>query len=122
MTFKQIDRTDRFNKDLKKLLKRFPSLEEDLKTLANTLLTLFHIHKIDVDGVERMNNLTFDYPPIYKVTKFACKALKGKGARSGMRLIYSYHPDEKKVVFIELYYKGDKERADHEYLKLLYNH
>ncbi len=97
-------------------------MEEDLKTLVNTLLTLFHIYKIDVDGIERMNNLGFDYPPIYKVTKFACKALKGKGARSGMRLIYSQHPDEFKVTFIEIYYKGDMERADHDYLKLLYKH
>ena len=43
------------------------------------------------------------------INQLVNKALKGKGARSGIRVIYAYHEDHDKVEFIELYYKGDKE-------------
>jgi hypothetical protein len=44
--------------------------------------------------------------------KIACKALKGRGVNSGLRLIYAYFPDEQKITFIELYHKNDKENED----------
>ena len=53
-----------------------------------------------------------DKVQFYKVKKFACKSLKGRGARSGIRLIYAYLPVKKHVVLLELYYKGDKENHD----------
>jgi hypothetical protein len=49
---------------------------------------------------------------IIKVKKIACRALKGKGVNSGLRLIYAYFPDEKRIIFIELYHKNDKENED----------
>ena len=58
-----------------------------------------------------MNKLGVQYE-IIKVRKFTCKALKGKGANSGIRVIYAFHKEEQKIVFIELYYKGDKARED----------
>jgi len=46
------------------------------------------------------------------VKKIACKALKGKGVNSGLRLVYAYFETEKKITFIELYHKNDKENED----------
>jgi len=42
---------------------------------------------------------------IYKVRHFRCRSLKGKGSRSGIRIVYAYLPDENKIVFIEAYTK-----------------
>ncbi len=44
--------------------------------------------------------------------KFACKSLKGKGAASGIRIIYAYYEKEDIVEFVEIYYKGNKENED----------
>ena len=41
-------------------------------------------------------------------------SLKGKGVNSGIRVIYAYFNEEDKIVFIEIYYKGDKENEDKE--------
>jgi hypothetical protein len=42
----------------------------------------------------------------------ACKALKGRGINSGLRLVYAYFPESQKIIFIELYHKNDKENED----------
>ena len=54
---------------------------------------------------------------VYKVKKIACKSLKGKGSSSGLRLIYAFCPSEDQVIFIELYYKQDKEDEDKKKIK-----
>ena len=59
----------------------------------------------------RIDNLGLE-PRIIKVKKMACKALKGRGVNSGLRLIYAHFPDEQKITFIELYHKNDKENED----------
>jgi len=35
---------------------------------------------------------------------FSCKSLKGKGVRSGIRIIYAYYEEEDIIEFIEIYY------------------
>ena len=42
---------------------------------------------------------------VYKVKHFRCESLRGKGARSGIRVIYAYIPEDNKIVLIEIYYK-----------------
>ena len=49
---------------------------------------------------------------VIKVKKIACKALKGRGVNSGLRLIYAHFEAEQKIIFIELYHKNDKENED----------
>lgn len=44
--------------------------------------------------------------------KIACRALKGRGVNTGLRLVYAYFPAEQKITFIELYHKNDKENED----------
>ena len=117
MTFKQIKRFPPFKKDLKKLLKRFRTLEDDLKIFINTQLKLFHKIKEDNDGIKQIKGLKQEYPEIFKAKKFACKSLKGKGAKSGIRIIYAYFEQEDTIEFIEIYFKGDRENEDKERIK-----
>jgi len=109
-----------FERDKKKLIKRFNTLNEDLEIFINVQLKLFHKIGIDNNAVEHISNLGIVKPKIYKVKKFACKAIKGKGVQSGMRIIYSYFEDEDKLEFVEIYFKGDKENEDLERIRKYY--
>jgi len=62
--------------------------------------------------VVRISDLGIKHPKIYKARKFACKALRGKGAASGIRIIYAYYEQDDIIKFIEIYYKGVKENED----------
>lgn len=117
MAFKQIKRCPPFKKDLKKLLKRFRTLEDDLEIFIKTQLKLFHKIKKDNDGIKQIPGLEKEYPAVFKAKKFACKSLKGKGAKSGIRIIYAYFEQEDTIEFIEIYFKGDKENEDKERIK-----
>ena len=112
--FKEIVRLPDFERDMKKLLKRFRSLEEDLDNFIKTELALFHKLRIDNKGVVPMAGLGIQGPRIYKARKFACRALKGKGAHSGIRVIYAHIEHNDKIELIEIYYKGDKKNEDRE--------
>lgn len=120
--FKKITHVPEFEKDLKKLLKRFSSLEEDLQTFIKVALNLFHKQKIDSNAIFRITDLGIKTPKIYKGKKFACRALKGKGAQSGIRVIYAYHDEEDWVEFIEIYFKGDKTGEDRARIIKKYRH
>jgi hypothetical protein len=111
------NRLPEFSRDLKKLLKRFKTLEEDLDNFTKAQLKLYHELNIDNGSIVGIPGFDTDDPKIYKAKKFACKALKGKGAKSGIRVIYAYHISSKEFEFIEIYYKGDKENEDRERIK-----
>jgi len=118
--FKKITHVLEFEKDLKKLLKRFSSLEVDLQTFIKVAMNLFHKQKIDSNAIFHISDLGIKLPKIYKAKKFACRALKGKGAQSGIRMIYAYHEEEDWIEFIEIYYKGDKVSEDRERIAKYY--
>lgn len=110
--FNDIRKLAEFEKDFKKLAKKFRTLEEDLNSFISNQLKLTHKKNIDNKGVVRIPDIGIEYPQIYKARKFACKALKGKGAASGIRVIYAYYDQEDVIEFVEIYYKGDKENED----------
>lgn len=110
--FKKISHVPEFEKDLKRLSKRFSSLEEDLQTFIKVAMNLFHKQKIDSNAIFHIPDLGIKTPNIYKGKKFACRALKGKGAQTGIRVIYAHHKEEDWIEFIEIYYKGDKASED----------
>lgn len=105
MTF---DELVEFNKDLKNLLKKYRTLNEDLEVVKKVL---------EVTPQERppfsfrIDNLGLE-TCVIKVKKIACKALKGRGVNSGLRLIYAHFEAEQKITFIELYHKNEKENED----------
>ena len=110
--FCEISRFLEFEKDMQKLIKRFKTIEDDLKIFIETQLQLYHkLHK-DNKGIFQIPELNIENPKIYKAKKFTCRSLKGKGAQSGIRVIYAYFEEKDKIELIEIYYKGDKENED----------
>lgn len=105
MTF---DELPEFKSDLKSLLKKYRTLNEDLEVVKKVLAILpderppFSF-RLDNLGIQTC---------IIKVKKIACKALKGRGVNSGLRLIYAYFKEEQRIIFIELYHKNDKDKED----------
>ncbi len=110
--FNDIRRLPEFEKDLKKLSKKFRSLNDDLETFINTALNLRHKLNIDNNSIVQIANFGIESPKIFKARKFACKALKGKGAASGIRVIYAYYEEDDVIEFIEIYYKADQVNED----------
>ena len=119
-TIRQVTRTLEFERDLKKLLKRFRSLEEDLTTFIDYQLELFHGQKQAVGKIERVAGLGFEDPPIFVAKRVACRALRGSGSNSGIRVVYAWFAAEGRIELIELYYKGDKQVEDKARIKRLY--
>ena len=109
-----------FEKDFKKLKKRFRTLDEDLDIFIRSALTLFHEEGIDYGGIVVISDLGIEEPKIFKVRKFASRSLKGRGNQSGIRIIYAYFKYEDRIEFIEIYFKGDKENEDRERIKKSY--
>ena len=105
MTF---DELIEFKKDLKTLLKKYRTLNDDLDVVKQVLTTAPEARP---PFSFRIDNLGLETCAI-KVKKIACKALKGRGVNSGLRLIYAYYQSEAKIVFVELYHKNDKENED----------
>lgn len=107
MTFEEIVE---YKKDLKHLLKKYRSLNEDLAVVKSIL-------KIKPDERApfsyRIDNLKIE-SCIIKVKKIACKSLKGRGVNSGLRLVYAYFQEKQKIIFIEIYHKSEKENEDRE--------
>ena len=113
--FDQISHLPEFNKDFKKLLKRYKTLEEDLRVFIEKQLNLYHKLRIDNKGIFPITGTGIENPRIYKAKKFACRSIKGKGVKSGIRIIYAYHEKEDIIEFIEIYHhKNDKESEDRE--------
>ena len=112
--FSGINSSPEFEKDFKKLVRKFPSLEDDLKTFENTALKAFHHLGQENLGIFQIPNLGFSDPKVYKATKFACKALKGRGAATGIRVIYAHYSDKDEILLIEMYFKADRQNEDRE--------
>ncbi len=105
MTF---DELTEFKKDLKSLLKKYRTLNDDLEVLKQVLTIAPEARPPFSFRIENLGLETC----VIKVKKIACKALKGCGVNSGLRLIYAYFESEAKIVFVELYHKNDKENED----------
>ncbi|HEY4480728.1 MAG TPA: hypothetical protein VI821_01390 [Candidatus Paceibacterota bacterium] len=99
------------------MLKKFKSLEEDLELVKIAAIELFHIQKINNLSIFPIQGFYTEKIQVCKIKKFACKALKGRGSKSGIRVIYAYHIAISKVEFIEIYFKGDKENENQERIK-----
>ncbi|NCA86435.1 MAG: hypothetical protein EOM83_12825 [Clostridia bacterium] len=104
----ELDELAEFEKDLKSLLKKYRTLNDDLDVLKQVLEVMPDER---APFSFRIDNLGLE-TSIIKVKKIACKALKGRGVNSGLRLIYACFPEERKIIFIELYHKNDKENED----------
>jgi len=107
----KITRLPEFERDLKKLKKKYRTLEEDLSNLIKISISLFHLKGIP-QGIVDIPGLGLAPQKFFKVRKFASKSIKGKGANTGLRLIYKFDEETQTIDLIEIYYKGDKENED----------
>ena len=97
-----------YKKDLKKLSKRYLSLSSDMEVVKKVLQVSSSERppfSFRIDGLGII-------ACIIKVKKIACKSLKGKGVKSGLRLVYAHFEKDGKIVFIEIYHKSDKAMED----------
>jgi len=97
---------------MRRLLKRFKTLEDDLTIFIEKQLFLYHKLKVNNKGIKQFSGLHLENPRIYKARKFTCRSLYGTGVHSGIRVIYGYYEETDKIELIEIYYKGDKETED----------
>jgi mRNA-degrading endonuclease RelE of RelBE toxin-antitoxin system len=114
---KRFDRTDEFSRDLKRLSKKYPSLEDDLKTAEKNAIKLRYEKGLDNASVFEILGCCTDRIKIAKVKKFACKSLKGTGVRSGIRVIFAYYPEESRIEYIEIYHKNEQANEDRDRIK-----
>lgn len=110
--FSRITTLNEFDRELKSLSKRFVTLTQDLDTFIRAQLALCHKQGVDNKGIVKLHSHQGGNVGIYKARKFACRSLKGRGSRSGIRIIYSYDLSTDHIEFIEIYFKGDKPNED----------
>ena len=93
-----------FEKELKRLSKKYPSLDNDIEDIKPILLS-------QLCGIGKNFTIiySFDKTKIVKA-RIHCESLR----KRTIRLIYSYRENEIKFIFIELYFKGEKENEDRE--------
>jgi hypothetical protein len=108
------EETDGFRKDFKRLIKKYRTLKEDLEVVKSNTIELYHLRGIENQSIFPIPGFCNEFLQICKIKKFACKALKGRGAMSGIRVIYAFHPSSYKVEFIEIYFKGEQANEDKE--------
>ena len=98
-----------FDKELNALLKkRFRSLGQDLDLFKQRVLIKYP--RGYLPAIIAINRLGIE-TEVYKVKHFRCRALKNKGSRSGIRIVYAYIPEHNKIEFVEIYYK-EKDGTD----------
>lgn len=99
-----------FHEDTLKLANKFETINNDLKVFIQTSLKLYHEIQMDNGGIKKIKDLK-DFS-LYKADKFACRSLKGKGAKSGIEVIYKHSPKENKIELIEMYFQEEKQEQD----------
>jgi len=99
--FKQLPE---FEKELKRLGKKFPSISDDIQTFQK----IIELHPVGIGT----NFVTLHHSPTVKVVKarLACKSLR----RRSMRIVYAYHDNEVTFVYLEIYFKGENEAENKE--------
>ncbi len=106
----KIETLPEYDKDLKKLLKKYRTLLSDIEDVKKVLSIRPDAQppfSFRIDGL-RIESC------VIKVKKIASDSFKGRGSNSGFRLIYAYFKDIPKIVLVELYHKNDKENEDRE--------
>jgi mRNA-degrading endonuclease RelE of RelBE toxin-antitoxin system len=100
-----------FERELKKLSKKYPTITSDIEDIKSVLLTCPTGIGKNFIIIKSLENIK-----IVKV-KVHCESLRSRT----IRLIYSYKPDKIEFIYLEVYFKGDKENEDRgrieEYLK-----
>jgi len=103
----KFDELTEFQKDCKILGKKFKSLTDDLKEFKNV------VSAIALGNSKHFIIITKTKELYIVKARLFCKYLKG----SSLRAVYAYFEQEQKIVFIEVYFKGDKVNENHGRIK-----
>jgi mRNA-degrading endonuclease RelE of RelBE toxin-antitoxin system len=111
--------TQEFKKDFKWLLKKYKSLKKDFELVKKSTIDIYHLLKINNHSIVKYEGKGFCGCKfqIFKIKKFACRYLKGRGNNSGFRVVYAFYPDTLIVEFLEIYFKADKVNANENRIK-----
>ncbi len=99
---------EKFNKDLKKLHKKYPSILNDFEILKQVIIDNptgkdASKHWNEISGIsDKSENVSF-----YKV-RMVCRSVQG----SDFRVVYMYEHGKIELLFIEMYFKGNKAKED----------
>ncbi len=96
-----------FEKEFKRLAKKYKTLEDDLEKFEKVLISFptgSGKNFIIVHSAEKIK--------IVK-SRMACRSLHDRS----LRVIYAYFEQEQKIEFIEVYYKGNKENEDRDRIR-----
>jgi len=104
-----IERIGLFDRDLKKLRKSYPSIDNDLDVFVKALIVnipdkLPDTHRIPLGEA-------YSSSQVYKVRSFRCRSIP-HGSRSGIRVIYAYDLKMDFITLLEIYHKSDRENHD----------
>lgn len=101
------ERLTTFDKEFKRLFKKYRSLNKDLEVFKDAL-------NVFPTGQSNNSEIVYDggNSKIIKSRLF-CRYIKG----STLKIIYAYHKSENKIWFLEIYFKGDKVNEDRERIK-----
>jgi hypothetical protein len=107
---------DIFDREFKKLVKKYPSLIRDFEDFCAFLVE--QPTGLGIWDIERINNLGDDIIlSVYKVRKFRCQSLAKNSTQSGIRIIYVHDTSFgiiEFIEFVEIYQKWAKEIEDRE--------
>ena len=108
-----------FEKDFKKLEKRYRTLSDDFENMKKNLLEVHYVKgsPLPPNTIVDIEGLCGETYKSKKVRKFACKSLKGNGSNSGIRIIFIHTKFNNEITLTEMYYKGDKENEDRNRLR-----
>ena len=115
MTKIRFKRHARFDKQFQKLQRKYHTLDKDLIIAEQAAIELLHIRNLDNHSIELIPGFDSEKIKICKLKKFACQSLKGKGVKSGIRIIYAFYPEQLAVEYLEIYYK-EKSDSDMDYM------
>ena len=93
-----------FEKDLKRLLKKYISLNEDL----NKIKLILEVYPFARPPFSFLIYNKSNTTSIIKIKKIACRSLRGKGVNTGLRIIYNFNQETNTIELIELYHKNDQ--------------
>ena len=96
-----------FTRELKKLSRKYQTLPSDIEDIKPILLST-------PEGIGKNFTLLSSGENI-KIVKVRvhCESLHSRT----IRMIYAYHEDKIEFMYIEIYYKGDKENEDRERIR-----
>ncbi len=103
-----------FEKELRRLGRKYKTIPEDLLTFINVSVRAVHLlgQKPEDMGHFPIQGLGIENHCCFIAKRFTCKSLKGKGSKSGIRVVYRFEKNTLDLLLIELFHKNDKKLPD----------